>query len=272
MTPGTSTSWWAAEIHEVVVVSGEDAASYLEGQLAQSIVELEIGRGSWSLLLEPDGTLGHLLGVARSDAQRFVLHPGEGRASEVVARLRRFVLRAKVAIEVVPMAIVEMGDDRPEVAGPRLPSVLGATGARVIEASPLDPLEQISMGEVTSRRLEQGLPAEAEGIAGVVPLALGEATVAVAASFTKGCYTGQELVARTTSRNAPPPVSIVPFRARHQVAPGELIACAGEEVGHVIESAWWNDAAVGFVAVARRALKADAGEITSDGGPLDLTR
>jgi folate-binding protein YgfZ len=91
-------------------------------------------------------------------------------------------------------------------------------------------------------------------------------------SFTKGCYTGQELVARIDSRGGN-----VPRRLRGLVLPGTTpppagatLHVEGKEVG-VLTSAAVSpglDAAVAL-AYVRRAVEPPAeGELTWDGGSL----
>jgi folate-binding protein YgfZ len=64
-----------------------------------------------------------------------------------------------------------------------------------------------------------------------------------AVSFTKGCYTGQELVARMDSRVAEPPRRLVRLRGAWE--PGAPIVVDGVEVGHVTSAA--GDVALGYV-------------------------
>jgi len=71
---------------DVVFVQGEDAESYLQGQLSQDVVALTIGQSADSLLLEPDGKLSALLRVTRIDPQGFVLEV-DGGYGDAVTRL-----------------------------------------------------------------------------------------------------------------------------------------------------------------------------------------
>ena len=61
-----------------------------------------------------------------------------------------------------------------------------------------------------------------------------------AVSFTKGCYTGQELVARMDSRVAEPPRRLVRLTAAGALEPGAPIVVDDAEVG-VVTSAAGND-------------------------------
>ena len=65
-------------------------------------------------------------------------------------------------------------------------------------------------------------------------------------SFTKGCYTGQELVARIDSRggNVPRPLRLIEIRGDDEVSPGTEIAVDGKAVGEVTSAAVDPDSAL----------------------------
>jgi folate-binding protein YgfZ len=90
-------------------------------------------------------------------------------------------------------------------------------------------------------RIAEGRPGAPEFDDRSVPAETGWADRAV--SFTKGCYTGQELVARMDSRVAEPPRRLV--RITGDVAVGAPIEVDGAEVGHVTSAA--GGAALGYV-------------------------
>ena len=92
-------------------------------------------------------------------------------------------------------------------------------------------------------RIAEGRPGAPEFDERSVPAETGWADRAV--SFTKGCYTGQELVARMDSRVAEPPRRLVRITATGDVAPGAAIAVDGVEVGHVTSAA--GTVALGYV-------------------------
>ena len=147
---------------DVVVVEGPDAESFLQGQLSQDVAALGEGEAALSFLLQPQGKVDALLRVRRAGPPRFELDVDAGFGQRVVERLNRFKLRVKCEIS---------------LDGPR----------------PMD--EPWGGGD----RVASGWPAMgAELDDGVIPAETGLVDRAV--SFTKGCYTGQELVARIDSR------------------------------------------------------------------------
>ena len=85
-----------------VVVSGPDALTYLQSQIAQDIRELPVGGAAWTLVLEPNGKVDSLARVTRTRRRgvrvrhRRRLRRGPG------GELRRFKIRVAAEIEHVP--------------------------------------------------------------------------------------------------------------------------------------------------------------------------
>ena len=126
--------------------------------------------------------------------------------------------------------------------------------------------EPVSAAEFEALRMAFGLPAMGTEIQpGDIPNETG--VVERAASFTKGCYRGQELVERIDSRTGGRR-TIRRFRAEAQIAPGhELRDADGAAVGSVLSAASLVGACVGFVRTQRDA----AADVRSaDGAPVLL--
>jgi tRNA-modifying protein YgfZ len=216
---------------DVLAVRGPDAEEYLQGQLSQDVTGLAVGATADSLLLEPDGKLSALLRVTRTDGQGFVLDLDAGYGDAVVARLRRFLLRAKVELELLDWRCLSLrGAGVDEQAGGLL-TVLAERGVLslpfewngwrgvdllgpsdvVLGPDGLDlPAGIVACGAdaVEACRIVSGVPAMgAELTAKTIPHEAG--VVARTVSFTKGCYTGQELVARIDSRGGNVPRRLV---------------------------------------------------------------
>jgi folate-binding protein YgfZ len=209
-------------VRDVLAVRGPDAEAYLQGQLSQDLGPLAVGASADTLLLEPDGKLTALLRVTRTDGQGFVLDVDGGFGATVEARLRRFLLRSKVEIEALDWRCLSLrGPAVPEVAA----GLLSALTEHGVLALPFDwngwtGVDLLGPGDVVlgtdelpaglvrcgadaveACRIVAGVPAMgAELTAKTIPAEAG--VVERTASFSKGCYTGQELVARIDSRGS----------------------------------------------------------------------
>ncbi|HSZ36255.1 MAG TPA: hypothetical protein VK773_04105 [Acidimicrobiales bacterium] len=216
---------------DVLALRGPDAEEYLQGQLSQDVVGLAVGETADSLLLEPDGKLCALLRVTRTDGQGFVLDLDAGYGDAVVARLRRFLLRAKVELEPLDWRCLSLRGAGVEGPAGGLLTVLAERGVMTLpfewngwggvdllgpsdvvlgpEGLDLPPgIVACGADAVEACRIVSGVPAMGAELttktipheAGVVPRTV---------SFTKGCYTGQELVARIDARGGNVPRRLV---------------------------------------------------------------
>lgn len=209
---------------DFVKVEGPDSLSYLQGQLSQDLAPLGAGGSAWSLLLSPKGKLVATLRVTRLGDQSFLLDGDEGTGAPVVERLARFKLRSRLDIAELPWRAVALRGERLPGASSLsaapghllLPAAWGPVpGADLVGEAPElpDGAERWDADLSESLRIETGTARfGAELSEDVIPAEAG--LVERYVSFTKGCYTGQELVARIDSRG-----SNVPRRLRGLVFP-----------------------------------------------------
>src|SRR5919109_2413667 len=83
---------------DILRVAGPDALSFLQGQLSQDVVAVEIGASAWSFLLQPQGKVDALVRLTRTADDEVVVDVDGGHGDAVVARLNRFKLRVKADI------------------------------------------------------------------------------------------------------------------------------------------------------------------------------
>jgi tRNA-modifying protein YgfZ len=243
----TGTTGWTGWERDVVRVAGPDAETFLQGQLSQEVAALAQGSSAYSFVLQPQGKVDVFLRITRLGEDEFVLDTDAGWGERLVARLNRFKLRTKVDIEELAA-----GDAPPAaVAPPKWPSI--DDDGRPYEL----------------RRLEAGFPKMgAEADESTIPAELGAYVIARAVSFTKGCYTGQELVARIDSRGGNVPRHLRLLRVDAAAPAGATLHLDGRDVGRITSAAPSGDSgavvALGFVA---RSVEVPADlEVRWDGG------
>jgi folate-binding protein YgfZ len=261
----------ASVARDFVSLRGPDARSFAQGQLSQDIDAMAIGASAWSFVLQPQGKVDALVRVTRADEDAFVLDVDGGFGEAVLARLTRFKIRTKVDIEALPWrAIALRGAGAAEVAAAVGGVLVGAgwwngdDGTTLVGPAPAAPsAASVDSVEGFERaRIEAGWPAMGSelgpdtipGETGVVP---------VAVSFTKGCYTGQELVARIDSRGGNVPRHLRRLRSTDTITAGEPIVVDGKEVGRVTSAI--GEVALGYVA---RSVVPPA---TATAGPVAVT-
>ena len=197
--------------HQVVRVAGPDAESFLDSLLSKHLIELEDEKVVRSLLLGPRGKLRALLWVVRF-GEEFLLVADAEAAASVVADLARFKLRVDLEIFqpepvldlVGPAATDILATAELGAASRALPAPLGDLSRFFVVGSGIDELVNAGARPAgrlayTAVRVEMGEPTMGEDVdESTIPQEAG--VVAESVSFTKGCYLGQELVARIDSR------------------------------------------------------------------------
>ena len=213
-------TWWRVP-RDFVQVSGPDARTFLQGQLSQDVETLTPGTTRMSFLLQPQGKVDAYLRVSCISDEAFLLDVDAGFGDAVVDRLTRFKLRTKAEIARVGnwQCIAELRD------GELVEEIIDDIE---VEGVPAD------LEEYEVLRIKAGTPAMGHEIdESTIPASLGVVDRAV--SFTKGCYTGQELVARIDSRGGNTPTKLVGVRG--PVSIGDPIVLDGREVGRVTSAA-----------------------------------
>jgi tRNA-modifying protein YgfZ len=220
---------------DVVRVSGPEAVGYLQGQCSQDIAAVAVGASAWSLVLQPQGKVDAWVRVTRQGDEEVLLDVDGGFGEALLARLARFKLRVKADLELldwrcvavrgpgVPAADVPPGAEETGVAF----EWNGFAGFDLLGPDPVAPAGVALVGgeAYEVRRIEAGLPRMgAELTDKTIPAEAG--IVEASVDFAKGCYTGQELVARIDSRGGN-----VPRRLRGLVLEGVPEVGSDVEVG-----------------------------------------
>ena len=225
-------------------VQGPDALSFLQGQLSQE-VNLEAGASTWALLLQPQGKMVAFLRVLREAEDRFVLDVDAGFGPVVADRLNRFKLRVKCDVEPLEWRCLAVrGPQAHEAAagtaaGAGTPVVAdwpGLAGVDLVGPSPEPPagVRVCGLEAYEAVRIEAGIPVMGKEIdESTIPAEAGIVDQSV--SWTKGCYTGQELVARIDSRGGNVPRRLRGVVVSTNVLPpvGATIRSDDKDVGHL---------------------------------------
>ena len=187
----------------VVAVGGPDRFGFLQGLVTSDLAALVPGEAGWGALLTPQGKYETEF-LAVLDGERILLDTPAADASALAAKLARFRLRAKVTVELTDLSVVAFwGGTAPSTgsgllaADVRLPDA----GWRWLGDATLAPEADGAEEDYDRHRLMLGLP---DGARDLEP---GRSVLLEAGfdelggvSWTKGCYMGQELTARTRYR------------------------------------------------------------------------
>ncbi len=196
----------------LIGVSGDDAAAFLHGQLTNDVQALAVGGAQWNGWCSPKGRLlATFLLMRRADGY-LLLIPAEI-AAPIAKRLGMFVLRSKVKIEDASTRLGRIG-----IVGDGAAALV----ARHWGAAPAP------MASIVAATQEAFVPqmANFDLVGGV--------------SFTKGCYPGQEIVARTQYRGTlKRRMALAHVDGTERPAPGESVfsEAFGEQAAGIIVNA-----------------------------------
>lgn len=222
------------DLFDVVGVRGADALPFLHSQFAADLMALGDGQLRWAALLNPQGRVLHVVAALRLAADDWRLLVPFSRGAELLEALKRFVFRRKVTLSIdatMHAALSERGDGNRDGDGGHFALALTLS----------------DMSELTCTENSLDLFID-EGLALIDERASGRHLAHAlrldrfdAFSVKKGCYPGQEIVARThfLGRNKRFPVLLdgrgdLPWQSGDVLHEGEAeigeIVCAGNNL------------------------------------------
>ncbi|MCQ3813517.1 MAG: hypothetical protein KTU85_03745 [Acidimicrobiia bacterium] len=236
---------------DVLEVTGADATAYLQGQISQDVTTITEGSSAWSLVLAPHGKLNAWFRLHRVSDEKFFIDLEAGWAQRLADRLQRFKLRSAVELQMLEgWRMISLRQDgstdssSPQTQPPQTKlcaefSWPGFSGTDflgyAIEAPPNIAVDNTALEQA---RILAGVPRLGQDInENTIPAEAGAYFISQSVSFTKGCYTGQELVARIDSRggNVPRPLRLL--IAQQSLSVGATVSYQGSAVGRVTSAA-----------------------------------
>jgi tRNA-modifying protein YgfZ len=207
------SSWFALADHTLLSLSGRDALAFAQSQFMNDVAALADDEWHWNGWLTPKGRVIALFALVRIAADTVWLVLPDADAETLAASLRRFVFRSKVGISVRDDLLVTGRLEASERASGRHwagtvePSaeqieldLSGAGGGRALRIAPsTTALAEDAAALAAWKRLDlaHGWPRlDAAQREQWTPQQLSLERLG-AYSVKKGCYPGQEIVART---------------------------------------------------------------------------
>jgi folate-binding protein YgfZ len=215
----------------VVAVEGEDRVGFLQGLVSNDVEAAAPGRAVWAALLTPQGKwLADFFIFAQ--AETLLLDCEAAQIPTLIQRLSRYRLRMKATLRPEPALHVHVAwGGRPDASAIMAPDPrLADLAWRILAAEPL--AGNASPEDWDRRRLAAGLPDGSKDLEADRSVLLEAGFDELAGvDWSKGCYMGQELTARTKYRGLVKR-RLVPVSVDGPLpAPGSPVLRDGVEVG-----------------------------------------
>jgi len=258
---GVTTLHAAPRPRAYVSVTGPESVSYLNRMVSNDVESLPRGGSCEALLLTAKARIVAPLVVWRRGEDDFLLLT-EPEAGERLARelLRaRFAAKCEIALEEHHSTVLVGADDLVSSRHDIVPNHdYGAPAVEVLDGGPPEGAEPISEDELERLRILAGTPRLGRELDDrVMPAEAGLEERAI--SFTKGCYPGQEPVARLHFRGHPNRgLRVVAVDGAELPEYDAELVLDGKVVGRVTSSAPDRELGVVALAYVRREVPAEA--------------
>jgi len=206
--PPAQAAAFALPGHAILAVEGVDAARFAHAQFMSDVASLADGHWQWSGWLTPKGRVIAVFALLRFDAGTLWLLLPDAAAMELRDSLQRFVFRSKVTLKILGDAHVSGAFSVPSIATDARIAEAGDGAVELDVGTPASP-RTVRIGAATAPAdsgaaarwtafdIEHGLPRlPASQVGQWTPQQLSLDRLN-AYSIKKGCYPGQEIVART---------------------------------------------------------------------------
>lgn len=250
----------SADVYKMIRVAGSDAGEFLQGQLTQDIERLAQTGSLPAAWCNPKGRVISVLRILMTDGGYGLVLPASV-AAAVCERLTVYRLRANVSLEVAgpdwtclviindrDLEQLEKLDLRPKQAindcriGRGLIAINVGIEEQCVELmgfrADLDKAGIEAAGKASPEflrgaKIRAGIPEILENHSEKYTAHMLNLDLLGAISFDKGCYTGQEVVARTQNLGSSKR-RLMRYRTRGSVATGEKLSYGERHVGEVI--------------------------------------
>lgn len=230
----------------VIRVVGEDAVKFLQGQLTQDIALIGLFEARLAAFCNAKGRMQASFVVFKRSEDDILMVCSRDLLAQTLKRLSMFVLRAKAKLTDASADFLLYGLAGKAVAGEDLPawSKQDISGAHKVFLYPVAGVKRALFCAPAGTALPEG-PALAEGLWDWTEVQSGIATITQplfeafvpqmlnyesvgGVSFKKGCYPGQEIVARSQFRGT--------LKRRAYLVHSESDAVVGQEVFHAADA------------------------------------
>ena len=216
---------------ELLSLKGADAIAFAHAQFSSNVLALETGHWQFSAWLDPQGRVRNFFHLARVSDDRLLLLLRGGPANELADALKRFVFRSKVtlvalaprALRTTPpmsMGTISGADDAPHFG-------CGTHGLQVTDLDAADDAWRLL-------QLRAGWAWIPDALLNTLLSSSLALQTLQAVMIDKGCYPGQEIVARMHFRSGYKK-HLCHVELSHAEIAGEILRTNEQENGRLID-------------------------------------
>ncbi len=264
----------------VVRVSGEDRQTFLHGQLSNDINHLQTGRACYATYNTPKGrVIANMIVVNRGGDLLLIM--AQDLLEATVKRLRMFVLRAKAVFEILEdYAVGAELEASAEPLAAQEPNLAFATQQdsdgicsialphggilRIAPETALPPYDAAAESAWRLHEIRSGYPWICAATKETAVAQMLNQHIIGGVHFKKGCYPGQEIIARAQYRGQVKR-GLAVLSGNSAAEAGILLAADGEEAGIVLDSVKDSES---FTALAVIKFSAAQKELTAPNGSI----
>ncbi len=182
----------------VLAFRGADAARFLQGQLSAEVEKLDTGASTLAGLHNPQGRAIALLTLLRASTEEVLAVLPRELVVPVEQKLRKYILRAKVRIEDLSGTLRVVGSATASASAS--PQIRWGDRWMLLAPATAEIADTFSRAEWERADIFAGLPQVYAITSEAFVAQMLNLDLLGAIAFDKGCYTGQEVIARAHYR------------------------------------------------------------------------
>ena len=235
----------------IISISGADSTEFIQGQMTQDISAIGDDEARMTAILNPQGRVMSTALIMHWD-DSIILVLNKDTVDDLIVWLSRFILRSKVTVSRLEAHIYGLNQNLANIESDSLDLEKEIFCLRSIETDAertllitksLHDFSKSSITTMSSRNwqladIQAGIPIiYKENIAKFIPQMV-NLDLINGISFNKGCYTGQEIVARVQHRGKIKRrmFHISTQQSNTEIRPGTPVLLGDSEVGTIIQS------------------------------------
>lgn len=219
--------------YQLIEAHGADAEKYLQGQLTADLIALPSGANTLAAHCDPKGKMNAIFRLLKVDSEQFFLLIKKDLLPSALDALKKYAVFSKISFDLRDWQIVGLIGKKCGKIEPRFTLEIDEQRAILLNKSAL-PINFNADEKIwESADIQAGLPNLSAATQNLfIPQALNLQAIEQAVSFTKGCYIGQETVARAKYRGANKRAMFI-LKGKTQTLPA-----IGDEIEMRLESNW----------------------------------